>query len=106
MPPNWTKAVALAEEFTGLIRDHVPDRFDPSLQRAGNSAIRQLRGFAKRLWADYDAVRAGVALGWSNGQTEEQVIPTHEKVDSPALPIPSDFDSLCRASIRGTGEMG
>ena len=31
------------------------------------------RGFAKRLRADYDAVRAGVALAWSNGQTEGQV---------------------------------
>ncbi len=71
--PELDQAVALAEEFTGLIRDHAPDRLDPWLQRAGNSTVRQLRGFAKRLRADYDAVRAGVALAWSNGQTEGQV---------------------------------
>jgi len=71
--PELDEAVALAEEFTGLIRGHAPDRLDPWLQRAGNSIVRQLRGFAKRLRADCDAVRAGVALAWSNGQTEGQV---------------------------------
>ena len=71
--PELDEATALAEEFTGLIRDHAPDRLDPWLQRAGNSIVRQLQGFAKRLKADYDAVRAGVALAWSNGQTEGQV---------------------------------
>ena len=71
--PELGQAVALAEAFTGLIRDHAPDRLDPWLQRAGNSAVRQLQGFAKRLRADYNAVRAGVALAWSNGQTEGQV---------------------------------
>jgi len=71
--PELDQAVALAEEFTGIVRDHAPDRLDPWLQRAGNSAVRQLQGFAKRLKADYNAVRAGVALAWSNGQTEGQV---------------------------------
>ena len=71
--PELDEAVALAEEFTGLVRDHAPDRLDPWLQRAGNSTVRQLRSFAKRLRADYDAVRAGVTLAWSNGQTEGQV---------------------------------
>ncbi len=71
--PELDEAVALAEEFTGLIRDHAPDRLDPWLQRAGNSIVRQLRGFAKRLRADYNAVRSGVVLAWSNGQTEGQV---------------------------------
>jgi len=32
-----------------------------------------LQGFAKRLKADHNAVRADVALAWSNGQTEGQV---------------------------------
>ncbi len=71
--PELDEATALAEEFTGLIRDHAPDRLDPWLQRAGNSIVRQLQGFAKRLKADYDAIRAGVALAWSDGQTEGQV---------------------------------
>jgi len=71
--PELDQAVVLAEEFTGMVRDHAPARLDPWLQRAGNSTVRQLQGFAKRLKADHNAVRAGVALAWSNGQTEGQV---------------------------------
>ncbi len=71
--PELDEAVAIAEAFTGLVRDRAPDRLDPWLQRAESSAVRQLRGFAKRLWADYDAVRAAVTLEWSSGQTEGQI---------------------------------
>ena len=71
--PELDEAVALAEEFTGLIREHAPDRLDPWLKRARDSTIRQLQNFAKRLQDDYAAVQAAVALAWSNGQTEGQV---------------------------------
>ena len=71
--PELDEAIALAEEFTGLIREHAPDRLDPWLQRARNSTVRQLQSFAKRLMDDYAAVRAGVAMAWSNGPTEGQV---------------------------------
>lgn len=71
--PELDAAVALAEAFTGLIRDHAPERLDPWLQRAGDSMVRQLQGFAKHLSADYDAVRAAVELVWSNGQVEGQI---------------------------------
>jgi len=33
---------------------------------------QELQHFAKRLRADYDAVRAALSLGWSNGQTKGQ----------------------------------
>ncbi len=71
--PELDEAVALAEEFIGLIRDHAPDRLDPWLKRARDSTIRQLQSFAKRLGDDYAAVRAAVTLAWSNGQTEGQI---------------------------------
>ena len=71
--PALDEAVALAEAFTGLVRDRAPDGLDPWLQQAENSAVRQLRGFAKRLWAACDAVRAAVTLDWSSGQTEGQI---------------------------------
>jgi len=71
--PELDEAVALAEEFTGLIRDHAPSRLDRWLKRARDSTIRQLQSFAKRLGNDYAAVQAAVALAWSNGQTEGQV---------------------------------
>ena len=71
--PELDEAIALAEEFAGLIRNRAPDRLDPWLQQAGHSTVRQLQGFAKRLRVDDNAVRAGVTLAWSNGQTEGQV---------------------------------
>jgi transposase len=71
--PQLDEAVALAEEFIGLVRDRASEGLDPWLQRAEGSAVRQLRGFAKRLWADHDAVCAAMTLEWSSGQTEGQI---------------------------------
>jgi transposase len=71
--PALDEAVALAEEFTGLLRERAPDRLDSWLQRATSSSVQPLRRFAQRLWADYDAVRAAMTLDWSSGQTEGQI---------------------------------
>ncbi len=71
--PDMEEAVGLAEEFTALVRDHAPDRLDPWLKRAADGAVQQLRRFAKRLLADYDAVRAALTLAWSNGPVEGQI---------------------------------
>ncbi len=71
--PELDEAISLAEAFVGLVRDRAPDRLDPWLRRVEEGAVRQLQGFAKRLSADYDAVRAAVTLDWSNGQTEGQI---------------------------------
>ena len=35
--------------------------------------VQQLQRFAKRLSADYDAVRAALMLDWSNGPVEGQI---------------------------------
>ena len=71
--PELDETVALAEAFVGLVRERAPDRLDPWLQQANQSSVKRLRGFAKRLSADYDAVRAAVTLKWSNGPVEGQV---------------------------------
>ena len=71
--PELDEAIALAEAFIGLVRDRAPDRFDPWLQRAQYGTMQPLRRFAKHLSADYDAVRAAVTLGWSNGPVEGQI---------------------------------
>jgi transposase len=71
--PVLDEAVALAEEFIGLLRERAPERLDAWLQRAERSTIRSLRRFAQRLWADYNAVRAAMTSAWSNGQTEGQI---------------------------------
>jgi transposase len=71
--PELDEAISLAEAFVGLVRDRAPDRLNSWLRRAEESAVRQLQGFAKRLSADNDAVRAAVTLDWSHGQTEGQI---------------------------------
>ena len=71
--PELDEAVTLAEAFIGLVRDRAPDRLDPWLKQAVRSALQPLRRFAKHLSADYDAVRAAVTLGWSNGPVEGQI---------------------------------
>ena len=38
-----------------------------------DGTIVSLRRFAKRLSTDYEAVRAAVKLGWSNGPVEGQI---------------------------------
>jgi hypothetical protein len=45
------EAAAIAQMLTGLAGDHAPDRPDPWLQQAGDSAVRQQRRFAQHLSA-------------------------------------------------------
>jgi transposase len=71
--PELDEAIALAEEFAALVRGRQPERLDPWLQRAQDGTVVSLRRFAKRLSADYEAVRAAVTLGWSNGPVEGQI---------------------------------
>ena len=71
--PELDEAVTLAEAFIGMVRNRAPDRLDPWLKQALRSTLRPLRSFAKHLSADYDAVRAAVTLGWSNGPVEGQI---------------------------------
>ena len=71
--PDLEEAVGLAEAFTALVRDRAPDRLDPWLKRAADGAVQQLQRFAKRLSADYGAVRAALTLAWSNGSAEGQI---------------------------------
>jgi len=71
--PDLEEAVGLAEAFTALVRDRASDRLDPWLKRAADGAVQPLQRFAKRLSADYDAVRAALTLAWSNGPVEGQI---------------------------------
>ncbi len=71
--PTLAAAVELAEEFAALVRGRKSECLDLWLQRAQDSAVPALQRFAKRMSADYDAVRAAVTLAWSNGQVEGQI---------------------------------
>ena len=70
---DLAEAVDLAEAFTALIRARQPDRLDPWLRQAQDSALPAFRGFAKRLRIDEEAVRAAMTSPWSTGQVEGQI---------------------------------
>jgi transposase len=68
-----TEAITLAEEFVAMIRAGLPERFDPWLAQAQDSALPAFRNFARKLDSDNDAVRAAMTLPWSTGQVEGQI---------------------------------
>lgn len=71
--PDLAEAIELAQSFAFLVRQRQPDQLDSWLEQAQKSPMSPFHRFAKRLREDYDAVKAGVTLPWSNGQTEGQI---------------------------------
>lgn len=63
----------LIQEFTTMLREREGERLDEWLDRVEKQGIPELQSFAAGLKKDYDAVKAGLTLEWSNGQTEGQV---------------------------------
>jgi transposase len=68
--PAVAEAVALAQDFAGLIRQRQPPQLDPWVQRAAASALPPFRRLAKGLRAALAAVQAAVTLPWSQGPIE------------------------------------
>jgi transposase len=64
---DLAEAVALAQDFAGVVRQRQPTQLDPWLTRAATSTLPSFRRFARGLRADYEAARAGVTLPWSQG---------------------------------------
>jgi transposase len=56
-----------------MLRGRHPEMLDGWLKEASSSFSPELRGFADRLRADHDAVRAALCEEWSNGQVEGQI---------------------------------
>jgi transposase len=71
--PELAEAVALAQDFAGLVRRRQPAQLAPWLTRAAASALPPFRRFAKGLRADLTAVEAAVTLPWSQGPIEGQI---------------------------------
>jgi transposase len=67
------EAIDLAEDFAALVRQRQPAQLDPWLQRATTSTLEALQRFAKGLYEDYEAVKAGVTLPWSTGPVEGHI---------------------------------
>jgi len=68
-----TEAIDLAQDFATLVRQRQPEALDPWLQRATASTLEALQRFAKGLYEDYEAVKAGVTLPWSTGPVEGHI---------------------------------
>ena len=66
-------AIDLAQDFCAIMRARQSDRFDRWLERAMASPVAPLQRFATGLRTDYDAVKAGMTLRWSNGPVEGQI---------------------------------
>ncbi len=67
------EAIDRAQDFAQLVRQRQPEHLDPWLKRAITSTLEALRRFAKGLYEDYDAVKAGVTLPWSTGPVEGHI---------------------------------
>ena len=71
--PELAEAIELALQFAQFVRQRQPSQLDSWLEQALKSQLSPFHRFAKRLREDYDAVRAGLTLPWSNGQIEGQI---------------------------------
>jgi transposase len=56
-----------------MVKDRKADQLDNWIQEANLTDIVQLKRFTAGLLRDYQAVKAGLSLEWSNGQVEGQI---------------------------------
>jgi transposase len=56
-----------------MLRERQGERLDAWLEKVEAQGLAELKNFAQGLKRDYDAVKAGLTLEWSNGQTEGKV---------------------------------
>jgi transposase len=66
-------AIDLAQDFAHLVRHRQGAQLDAWLARVAQSTIGALQRFAKGLADDYDAIKAGLTLPWSNGPVEGHI---------------------------------
>jgi transposase len=67
------EAIDLAQDVARLVRQRQGAQLDTWMARVAKSTIAALQRFAKGLADDYDAVKAGLTLPWSNGPVEGQI---------------------------------
>jgi transposase len=71
--PDVAEAVALTQDFADLVRQRQGAQLATWLARVAQSPIVALQRFAKGLADDYDAVKAGLTVPWSNGPVEGHI---------------------------------
>jgi len=63
----------LVTDFTTMLRERAGERLDTWLERVDAQGRAELKNFALGLKRDYDAVKAGLTLKWSQGPVEGPV---------------------------------
>lgn len=71
--PQIREAYELIEDFTTMLRERQGEHLDAWLHKAEAQGIAELRSFALSLKRDYEAVKAGLTLAWSQGPVEGHV---------------------------------
>jgi hypothetical protein len=67
------EAYELVTDLTTMLRQRQGERLDAWLEKVEAQGIAELKNVALGVKRDYEAVKAGLTLEWSNGQTEGQV---------------------------------
>lgn len=70
---EFEQVYQLAQEFRRMVVQRQSEHLPGWLEEAKASGIPELQRFAAGIYRDYDAVRNGLSLEWSQGQTEGQV---------------------------------
>ncbi len=81
----------LIQEFTTMLRERQGEKLDAWLQKVEDQGVSELQSFAQGLRRDYDAVKAGLTLVWSQGQVEGQVHRSGEAIQILLAHIPSMY---------------
>jgi transposase len=63
----------LLQAFLHMIRERQAEHLDAWMNEARSSGIKELHSFVAGLERDYDAVKAGLTLKWSQGPVEGTV---------------------------------
>ena len=67
------EAYTLVAEFTRMVRERQGECLDAWLEQVEAQGIAELKNFAQGVKRDYDAVKAGLTLEWSQGPVEGHV---------------------------------
>lgn len=71
--PQIDRAYGFVQQFAQMVRHRTGEQLDGWLEAVSTSDLADLQSFVTGVYQDKDAVRAGLMLPWSQGQTEGQV---------------------------------
>ncbi len=66
--PMIAQTFSLIQDFATMLRERQGVRLDAWLAQVEEQEVSELKNFARGLRKDYDAVKAGLTLEWSNGR--------------------------------------